>query len=255
MPAQEGHTRYAAAQLVEALGRARGESRFFVVMALAEFPGPEREAALTRVLEGELRPDEWYMARSALARSRPEKYLRPLIAEGLRSRSINVQQCVVAYMPSLVGDGLEEDLADELERWLRHRLKSPGRGTTCAGWEVPGIALSLLPSRGPARVWRLLDEVSPRMQPEERERWHDLREQRDTDAARIGGLRTWHHEDVAGYENDSDRDPTAQVYVDRVMKRLGFTPANPESEPYDDDPNPDEVWQFEITVDGRFPDQ
>jgi hypothetical protein len=27
----------------------------------------------------------------------------------------------------------------------------------------------------------------------------------------------------------------------------------PESKPYDDDPNPDEVWQFEITVDRRLP--
>lgn len=222
-------------------------------MTLADFPGPEREAALTRALEGKLPPDEWYMTRASLAQLRPEKYLRPLIAEGLRSRSINVQQCVVADLPSLVGEGLEPDLADEIERWLRHRLKSPGRANTCAGWEVPGIALSLLPSLGPARVWSLLDEVSPRMQPEERERWHDLRETRGDDAARVEALRRWHQEDGPGYEDDSDRDPTALVYVDRVMKRLGFVPANPESEPYDDDPDPDEVWQFEINVDGRLP--
>jgi hypothetical protein len=29
------------------------------------------------------------------------------------------------------------------------------------------------------------------------------------------------------------RDPTADVYVDRVMKRLGYRPANPESQVYD----------------------
>ena len=76
----------------------------------------------------------------------------------------------------------------------------------------------------------------------------------DGDASRVEGLRSWHQENGPGYEDNSSRDPTALVYVDRAMKRLGFTPANPGSAIYDDDPNPEEVWQFEITMNGRFPD-
>ena len=246
-------TRYTAGQLVEAIGRARGEGRFFLVDALCYFPGREREDGLAHILdEADLRPDERHMVRATLAQLRPGRYLRPLIAEGFRSRSINVQQMTVAVLPSLIGDGLEADVADEVERWLRHRLKNPGRANTWAGWEVPGIALSLLPSRGPATVWGLLDELSPRLQPEERERWHRLRQTPD-DAARVEGLRSWHQEDGSLEDDRSDLDPTALVYVDRTMKRLGFTPANPESETYDDDPD-DEARKYEITLDVRQPD-
>jgi hypothetical protein len=170
--------------------------------------------------------------------------------EGLRSRSINVQQILVAELPSLLGDGQEADLADELERWLRKRLKSPGRPNTWAVWEVPGIALSLLPSRGPARVWKLLEELSPRMQPEERQRWRAVQEAGDDEAC-IERLRDWYQENI-GEEDDFDAglDPTALVYVDRAMKRLGFRPANPGSATYDDLQD-DDASLFEVTVDLR----
>lgn len=250
MPDHEQSTRYSAAQLVEAVGRARGESRYFLVAALTNFPGPEREDALARILDAELRPDERHMTRSALARLRPDRYLRPLVVEGLRSRSINVQQLVVAELPSLLDDGRGGDMTDELERWLRKRLKSPGRTNSWAVWEVPGIALSILPSRGLARVWELLEELSPRMQPEERERWRAVQEAVD-DAARIQSLRNWYQEciDEEG-DLDVDRDPTALVYVDRVMKRLAFSPANPGSATYDE-PH-DDALLFEVTVDVRL---
>jgi len=249
MPDREESTRYSAAQLVEAIGRARGESRSHLVAALTNFPGPEREDALARILEAELRPDERHMTRSALARLRPDNYLRPLVVEGLRSRSINVQQLVVAELPSLLEDARGVDLTDELERWLRQRLKSPGRTNTWAVWEIPGIALSLLPSLGPARVWELLEELSPRMQPEERERWGVCQEA-DDDAVRIESLRNWHQQYI-GEEGDvdQDRDPTALVYVDRAMKRLAFSPANPTRSTYDD-PH-DDALPFEVTVDVR----
>jgi hypothetical protein len=250
MPDEEQSTRYSAAQLVEAIGRARGESRSHLVAALTDFPGPEREDALVRILDAELRPDERHMTRSALARLRPDRYLRPLVEEGLRSRSINVQQLVVAELPSLLDDGRGVDLTDELERWLRKRLKSPGRANTWAVWEIPGIALSILPSRGLARVWELLEELSPRMQPEERERWRVVREAGDG-AAGIESLRSWYGECI-GEEGDVDldRDPTALIYVDRAMKRLGFSPANPGSATYDEPQ--DDTLLFEITVDLRF---
>lgn len=248
---QEERTRYTAEQLVEAVGRARGDSRYSLVAALINFPGPEREDALARVLDADLAPVERYMVRSTLARLRPDKYLRPLVMEGLRSRSINVQQILVTELPSLLGAGREPDLADELERWLRKRLKSPGRASTWAVWEVPGIALSLLPSRGPGRVWKLLEEISPSMQPEERERWRAMQEAGD-DEARVERLRDWYQENI-GEEDDFDAglDPTALVYVDRVMKRLGFMPANPGSATYDDLQD-DQTSLFEVTVDLRL---
>lgn len=203
--------------------------------ALTIFPGPEREHALARVLDAELRADERHMARLALARLRPDTYLRPLVAEGLRARSINVQQMLVAVLPSLVGDGPEAAMADELESWLRRRLKSPGRAHTWAVWEVPGIALSLLPTRGPVSVWELLEEISPQMQPEERERHRAVQEAGD-DTARIEGLRSWFQENIWGAAPGDlgvDRDPTALVDVDRVMRRLGVRPAHPGSTTYE----------------------
>lgn len=251
MSARQERTRYTAAQLTEAIGRARGDSRYFLLGALTDFPGPEREAALAFVLDAELRPDERHMVLGALARLRPDKYIRPLVMEGLRSRSINVQQIVVSELPSLLGEGQEADLADELERWIRRRLKSPGRASTWAVWEIPGIALSLLPSRGPAGVWKLLAEISPRMQPEERERWRAVQEAGDDDA-RIERLRGWYQENI-GEEDDFDAglDPTALVYVDRAMTRLGFRPANPGSATYDD-LHDDEPSLSEVTVDLRL---
>jgi hypothetical protein len=44
------------------------------------------------------------------------------------------------------------------------------------------------------------------------------------------------HRRAGAVRNDEhdERDPTALVYVDRVMKRLGFSPTNPDSAPYDD---------------------
>jgi len=219
------------------------------VAALTNFPGPEREDALARILDAELRPDERHMTRSALARLRPDKYLRPLVVEGLRSRSINVQQLVVAELPSLLEDARGVDLTDELERWLRKRLKSPGRTNTWAVWEVPGIALSLLPSLGAGRVWELLEELSPRMEREERERWGVCHGAGD-DAARIESLRNWHQEYIGEEDDvDLDRDHTALVYVDRAMKRLAFSPANPMRATYVD-PH-DDALLFEVTVDVR----
>lgn len=234
MSGQQERTRYTAEQLVEAIGRARGDSRYSLVAALTNFPGPGREDALARVLDADLAADERHWVRSALARQRPDMYLRELIMEGLHSRSINVQQMVVAELPALLGDGQEADLADELERWLRRRLNSSGRANTWATWEVPGIALSLLQSRRPARVWKLLEEISPRLQPEEGERWRAVQEVGD-DEARIERLRDWYQENIGEEDGfDADLDPTALVYVDRAMKRLGFRPANPGSATYDD---------------------
>jgi hypothetical protein len=250
MSGQQERTRYTASQLVEAIGRARGDSRYFLVAALTVFPGPERDDALTRVLDTDLAPDERHWVLGALARLRPSRYLRELIIEGLHSRSINVQQMVVAELPSLLGDGRDSEFADELERWLRRRLKSPGRKNTWAVWEVPGIALSLLPSRAPGRVWKLLEETSSRMQPEERERWRTVQEAGD-DEARIDALREWFQENLDDEDDlEADLDPTALVYVDRVMKRLGFRPANPESATYDD--LQDEEALPELSVDLRL---
>lgn len=59
---QGGGTRYAAGQLVEATGRARGEGRFFLMDALCYFPGLEREDGLAHILdEADLRPYERHM--------------------------------------------------------------------------------------------------------------------------------------------------------------------------------------------------
>ena len=253
MPDQDRSTRYSAAQLVEAIGRARGDGRYFLVRALTNLPGPEREHALARVLDAELRADERHMVRRALARSRPDTYLRPLLVEGLRSRSINVQQMVVAGLPSLVGDGLEAAIADELESWLRKRLKSPGRANTWALWEVPGIALSLLPARGPVSVWELLQEISPQMQPEERERHRAVQEAGD-DTARIESLRTWFQENIWGAAGDLDvdRDPNRPGRRP-AMKRLGLKPVNPGSATYDDlhDDLHDDEARLEVSVHAR----
>lgn len=247
VPGQEISTRYTADQIVEAVGQARGDGRHFLVDALTVFPGPEREGALTRILDAELRADDRNLARAALAELRPEKYLRPFVVEGLHSRSIGIQQIVVASLPYLVGDGLESDLADEVEAWLGKRLRNPRRVNTWATWEITGVALALIPSRDSAQVWQLLDELAPKMQPEEQQRWHLTRAAAD-DHARIERLRRWHEENGCGYDDDREGDPTALVYVDRTMKRLGFTPANPESEPYDDLADDDTAGMYEFTV-------
>jgi hypothetical protein len=152
---EEGGTRYSAAQLVEAIGRTRGDSRYWLVEALGRLPGPELEPALTSVLDMELRPDERYRVRCVLARLRPDIHRRSLIVEGLAARSLHVQQLVVADLPSLARDGLEPDDARVAERWLHKRMRSPARANNWALWEVTGIALALLPLGDPVAVWKL----------------------------------------------------------------------------------------------------
>lgn len=225
--------RYDDTQLVEAIGQARGDGRWHLVLALTRRPGLEREQALKRVLELEVRPDERSMILHALAEIRPAAYLRQWIEEGLRSRSINAQQSVIAELPRHAGEGLDPGLCEEVAGWLRRRLRNPRRGNAYATWEVPGVALVLVPSYGIAGVRQLLEELKPRMQPHESPWWH--RALAAADDAFVGVLRDWHYENVVGDDDEPDeRDPTALVYVDRVMKRLGFTPTNPDSTPYDD---------------------
>ena len=225
--------RYSPAQVVEAVDRARGDGRYFLVTALLHLPGEQREGALAHVLNKELRADERQMVLANLARLRPSEYLPQLIETGLRSRSINVQQMALAVLPDIVGEGLDPELGQQVERWLRRRLANPRRERTRAMWEVPGVALTLLPSYGPEGVAALLREVELRMQPDERDRWQSL-QAAVTDARTFKqGLTEWLWENgSAGAEADV-RDPTADIDVDRVMKRLGYQPANPARVVYD----------------------
>jgi hypothetical protein len=241
--------RYDAGQVVEAIGRARGDGRWFLVEALTQYPGPEREQALTQVLELEVRPDERNLTLRVLAKLRPETYLRQWIQDGLRSRSISVQQVVIADLPGQVGEGLDPGLCDEVESWLRRRLRNPRRANTWATWEVPGVALTLVPSYGMAKVRQLLEELAPRMQPEESQRLH--RALAADDEAFPEVLRDWHYENGVRDDEHDERDPTALVYVDRVMKRLGFSPTNPDSAPYDDLADAEGVAMYEIDINGQ----
>jgi len=226
-------TRYAAAQIVEAVDRARGDGRYFLVSALLDLPAEHHADALERVLEMELRPDERQMVLARLARLRPTEYVPQLIRSSLRSRSINVQQMALAALPEVVGDGLPADLAAEVERWLRRRLANPQRRNTWAMWEIPGAALALLPSYGTDRIVALLTDLQSTMQPDERNTWLSLARVVDDSRAFEQGFVAWWQRNGPGSVQTDPRDPTAAVYVDRVMRRLGYRPANPDSQVYD----------------------
>ncbi|MDP3889661.1 hypothetical protein [Nocardioides sp.] len=191
MSASRVRTRYAAAQIVEAVDRARGDGRYFLVRALLDLPAEQNEDALEQVLGMELRPDERGMVLAHLARLRPTKYLAAMIASGLRSRSIGVQQMTICVLPELVGEGLSTDLGDQVEGWLRHRLAYPRRGSTWAMWEIPGAALALLPTYGTDRIVALLTDIEARMQPDELATWQSLKQSVDDHGAFEQGLTHW----------------------------------------------------------------
>lgn len=226
-------TRYEAAQIVEAVGSARGDGRYFLISALLGLPVEHHEDALRQVLEKELGPDERRMVLSRLARLQPTKYLPLLIETGLRSRSINVQQMTVVVLPDLVGEGLSPELGAQVEGWLRRRLANPRRGGTWATWEIPSAALALLPSYGTDRIVILLADLEPKMQPDERVMCSRLRQAVGNRAAFEQGLTDWRYENGSRSEESDPRDPTAEISVERVMRRLGYSPANPESHVYD----------------------
>lgn len=225
--------RYDVTQIVEAVGRARGDGRCFLVRALTKLPVEQREDALSQVLSAEMRPDERQIVLGELTRLRPATYLASFIATGLRSRSINVQQTTLAALPALVEDRLPTELGDQIEGWLRRRLANPRRENTWATWEIPAVALALLPSHGTDRVVGLIAEIEPRMQPEERQRWRSLERLVGEPEAFWEGLVGWFDENVGPALDSDPRDPTADVAVDRAMKRLGYSPANPESQVFD----------------------
>jgi GNAT superfamily N-acetyltransferase len=233
MSASRVRTRYEAAQIVEAVDRARGDGRYFLVSALLELPAEQHEDALGRVLEMDLRPDERQMVLARLARLRPTKYLPLLIQSGLRSRSINVQQMAVAVLPDLVGEGLPPDLGEQVEGWLRRRLANPRRGGTWAMWEIPSAALALLPSYGTDRIASLITAIESKMQPDERNTWLPLKQVVNDRRAFEQGLIEWRDRNGSRSAESDPRDATADVHVDRAMKRLGYRPANPDSQVYD----------------------
>ena len=233
MAGDEAGRRYTLAQLVEAVGQARGDGRYFLVGALLQAPIEERGNALTQVLSRELRPDERLSVLGGLAQLRPAVYLGRFIETGLRSRSINVQQRAIAWLPSLVGDGLDADLGQQVERWLRHRLANARRENTWATWEIPSAALALLPSYGMNRVAGLLATIESRMLPEERQKWRSLQEAVGDQQAFTRLLRDWQSEKSGEGDDPDPKDPTADIAVDRVMKRLDYRPANPASAVYD----------------------
>jgi hypothetical protein len=228
-------TRYEAAQILGAIDRARGDGRYFLVTALLELDLPDKQSedALAQVLKKELRPDERQKVLVRLAQLQPTRYLPTLIDVGLRSRSINVQQMTVAVLPDLVGDGLSPELGAQLEGWLRHRLANPRRGGTWAMWEIPSVARALMPSYGMNRIVALLNDIEPKMQPDERNMWLSLEQAVGERRAFERRLTGWSQQNSVGPLASDGRDPTAEVSVDRTMKRLGYRPANPESRVYD----------------------
>lgn len=229
MSASRTNLRYEAAQIVEAIDRARGDGRYFLVVALLNLPTDQRENALVQVLEKQLRADERQLALAELARFRPTAYLAPLIETGLRSRSIGVQQMTLARLPDLVGEGMATALCAQVEGWLRRRLGSSRRGGTWAMWEIPSAALALLPSYGTDRIVALLTDLEPKMQPDERDMWMSLKQTVNDSGALEQGLTEWMGLTGQPTEEPDPRDPTADITVDRAMKRLGYSPANPES--------------------------
>jgi len=100
-------------------------------------------------------------------------------------------------------------------------------------WEIPSAALALWPSYGPDRVDALLTDIEPRMQPDERDRWRALKPAVNNSRAYKKGLTEWMRENNPPSAKPDPRDATAEADVDRVMKRLGYHPANPESRVYD----------------------
>src|SRR3989337_1704181 len=118
MSGDETGMRYTPAQLVEAVGHARGDGRYFLIGALLQVPSEERENALAQVRGKELRPGERLSVLGGLAELRPATYLGPFIETGLRSRSIDVQQTAIVWLPSLVGEGLDPALGQQVERGL-----------------------------------------------------------------------------------------------------------------------------------------
>jgi hypothetical protein len=226
-------TRYSALQLAEAIERARGDGRYFLVEALASLPGAEHEAALAQVLDTDLRPDERMWVLAELSRIRPATFLERYVTGGLRSRSINVQQMTIIALASMVDGDLSDELCEQVESWLRHRLANPRRGSTWATWETPAAALALLPSYGAEQIVALLDSLAPQFQPEERQRWSWVRRAGNDQNALAQELRAWTGDESADKLDPDPRDPTAEVSVDRAMKRLGYRPANPTSRVYD----------------------
>lgn len=222
-------TRYTAEQLADGIARARGDSRWFLVTALIQLRGPATEAALRRVLAMDLRPGDRYMVMRALAETRPAEHLRPFVLEWLRSSSIGHQQMAIAQLATMGDPVVAAGLADEVAGWLTRRLKNPRREHTWALWEVPDAALALIPSYGPRKVREVVDELAPRMQPEEHDRWSTVKRASADEDGFILALRRWSEDpEVKGVSHhDETYDPTADAEVDRAMRRLHISPANP----------------------------
>jgi hypothetical protein len=88
------------------------------------------------------------------------------------------------------------------------------------------------------------------MQPAELRTWRTLEQAVAGHLSLEQALTAWSRENGSGPAEPDPRDPTAEVSVDRVMRRLGYHPTNPESQVYDAFPDAHlEVSVFGVRAD------
>lgn len=227
-------TRFSAAQLGEAISRSArgGDARFFLLEALRAMPGDAVDDVLIHLLDGgDLQAREWFTVCRELAQRHPGTYLRSTLRQGLGSRSIGVQEVVIAELPNWARAGLlaHEDLG-VARGWVDKRLRNPRRAATAAIWEVVDVALAIAIIEGPAVADTALTRWAPRLLDDERQRVAALPP--PSSVTIMKGLEEWSGITKFGGEDPSGsyKDPTATRYIDRVMRRLKIEPVNPEAE-------------------------
>lgn len=223
---------YTYDQVVDAIASTRGDTAHFVLTnylhSHASDVGPER---FRRLLEtASLRGQDEILIHIAIARLDPS-YASKLPGMLRSTRNINTKQVLLAALPDLLNSMTSSAaMADELETWVRHRVKQRSHPGTNASWEIPGAILSVLYCTDTSRARSLLADLEPDLSQFDSDRGQATIESTDEDFK--DKLVEWWQ----GIENPPTRERSLSEIADhlaktsrapaKVMRRLGFKPAN-----------------------------
>jgi hypothetical protein len=221
---------YTYDQLLEAIASTRGDgAHFFLTLYLQghkESVGVER---FRRLLEtAKLRGQDEVSVHVTIAELDPTYALE--MPRLLRSASsVGAQQVLLASLPDVLPRDIQNvGVADQLEAWLRRRVKRPSYLENGASWEIPCVVLSVLYSTDASRARALLADMEPHLDERERPLAQAAHES-DDDKGFETILSEWRSMDGTKREPSpseiAEQDAEIEREAAKYMRRLGFQPS------------------------------
>lgn len=220
---------YTFDQVVEAIASTSGDNaHFFLTHYLLSHEQEVGAQRLRRLLgTSKLRGQDAMLVHAALARLDPAHALE---LPGLlrATRSLEAKQVLLAVLPEVLPRWRNDAAADELDGWLRRRLRQPSYWENGASWEIPCVILAVLYCADAARARSLLADLIPELDEFDRLQATQVA-QRNSDEDFERALGQWRRKDSSSSEISTKAAAEWKAGIEqealRCMRRLGYSPA------------------------------